>query len=80
MAKKTPEKFFLKRLTAVSQFNYEVELPIYDGIVIAYKSVDGNITDLITLYWDMYDTNCMWIFKQIWNIAKPNDCSTCNDY
>ena len=63
MNKKAPEKFILKRLTAVSQFNYEIELPIYDGIVIAYQSVNGNITDLITLYWDMYDTNCTFKIK-----------------
>lgn len=38
---KQTKKFFLKPMTAVSAFNYEIELPISDGVVICYQEDDN---------------------------------------
>jgi len=62
------EKFFIRPLTAVNQFNYEFDLPIYDGVVIYYKTEDGKNIDFFTLYCGQYDAqytfksdkDCQW--------------------
>ena len=61
---KSADKFFLRQLTAISAFNYEVDLPIYDGVCICYQDESGNKTDLITLYCDMYSANCKLLINK----------------
>ena len=63
------KKFFLKPITAISAFNYEVELPIYDGVIIACQVDKEPIVELITLHCEMYDTNCKLIIKKDINLA-----------
>ena len=51
------KEFFLRQLSAVNAFNYEVDLPISDGIVVYYKA-DGKNIDLATVYLPMYSPCC----------------------
>jgi hypothetical protein len=65
---KQTKKFFLKPLTAVNAFNYEMELPIYDGVIIACQ-IDNTVIDLLTLYCEMYETTCKLVIKKDIDLA-----------
>lgn len=51
---KQTKKFFLRPMTAVSAFNYEIELPISDGVVICYQENDNEPVELLTVCLNMY--------------------------
>ena len=55
---KVTKKFYLKPLTAISAFNYEIELPISDGVIIYYQEENGPAIDLLTLYLNIYSDTC----------------------
>ena len=75
---KSADKFIIRPLTAVNAFNYEIDLPIYDGVVICYRTEEGTLTDLITLYCGMYDTTCT--FKVDKDIKMCDFVSSYDDF
>ena len=76
MERSAKDKFTLRQLTTTDAFNYEIELPIYDGLVICYVDEKGKQIDLLTITLGLGNVT----FKAPMDIKLSDYITTYNDF